>query len=282
MASDLLLWGSFFLLFLALWGTFYALLPVVRRSHGFFAPRMAKLLVRWTGVHKLSERYKAYGPLALIVIAGGALTAWAGGAFLDLAEAVHAKSAVLQNFDVFAHSWAVAHRTSGATSFFIIMTNVGGPFGDAAIAAIVAAILLIQKRFRWFAYLLITAGGGALLNLELKNYFARARPDVAEMLKRAHGYSFPSGHAMVSTVVFLALSYLAFRTAVSWKWKSAAPALGITLILAVALSRVYLGAHWMSDVAAGITCGTIWVAITTVSYETLRRIRRMRSTAIAR
>ena len=282
MASDLLLWGGFLVVFLVLWSAFYSFLPIVRHSHGFFAPRIASLLVRWTGIHRLRERYKAYAPLALIVIAGGALIAWAGDAFIDLAESVHAKSEMLQNFDVLAHSWAVAHRTTGATSFFVIMTNIGSPVGMAGIAAAVAVILLLQKRFRWVAYLVITAGGGALLNMELKRYFARARPDVAEMLKRAHGYSFPSGHAMGSTVVFGALAYLAFRTAVSWKWKSAAPALGITLILAVALSRVYLGAHWMSDVAAGITCGTIWVAVTTVSYETLRRIRRMRAPAIGR
>src|SRR6185436_286450 len=135
-----------------------------------------------------------------------------------------------------------------------------GPVGVGVIAVIAMIALVIRKRYRWLIYLAVTAGGGALLNLELKRYFERARPDVAEMLRRAHGYSFPSGHAMGSTVVFGALSYLAFRTAVHWRWKTASLALGVTLILAVALSRVYLGAHWISDVAAGIACGSAWVA----------------------
>src|SRR6266511_4110769 len=61
-----------------------------------------------------------------------------------------------------------------------------------------------------------------------------------------------SGHAMGSTVVLGAVSYLAFRTATRWRWKTACLALAWTLILGIALSRVYLGVHWSSDVAAGI------------------------------
>ena len=277
MASDLLLYGGFILLFLVLWGAIYVLLPLVRHGHAFLAPALARATVRWAGIGRYSDRFKTYAPIALIVVAGAVLTAFAGDGFLDLAELVHSQSDVLQKADAHAHLWAVQHRTSGATSFFVVMSNVGGPFGAAVIALTVAIILLIRKRYRWVLYLAVTVGGGSLLNLELKRYFARARPDVAEMLRRAHGYSFPSGHAMGSTVVFGALSYLAFRTALHWKWKTAAPALAVTLIISVALSRVYLGAHWISDVAAGIACGTMWVAITTMAYETVRRIRRLRA-----
>src|SRR5207253_8255002 len=135
------------------------------------------------------------------------------------------------------------------------MTTIGSPLGLAVLMTIVGIVLAFLRRWRWVAYLAFTFGGGELLDVELKAYFARARPAVAEALRRAQGYSFPSGHAMGSAVAFGALSYLAFRTAVGWKWKTAALALGVTLILAVALSRVYLGAHWISDVAAGIACG---------------------------
>jgi undecaprenyl-diphosphatase len=147
------------------------------------------------------------------------------------------------------------------------------------IAVIVAAVLVVKKRYAWTVYLLITAGGGALLNLELKRYFARARPDIAEMLRRSQGYSFPSGHAMGSTVVFGALSYLVVQTASNWRWKSAVIALTCTLIAAVAFSRVYLGVHWTTDIAAGVTVGVLWLTTTTVAYETLRRIRRLRAPA---
>jgi undecaprenyl-diphosphatase len=276
-ASDLILYGGFVVVFLVLWGAIYVFLPLVRHGHAVLAPTLARAAVRWAGITKFTERYKAYAPVALILLAGGVLTALAGDEFIDLAELVHAKSTVLQTADARGHAWAVAHRSSSATGFFVVITIIGGPAGVGAIAGIAAIILVVKKRYRWLTYLLFTAGGGGLLNLELKRYFARARPDIAEMLRRASGYSFPSGHAMGSTVVFGALSYLAFRTAAQWRWKTAAVALATTLILAVALSRVYLGAHWTSDVAAGIACGAIWLAVTTVAYETLRRIRRLRA-----
>jgi undecaprenyl-diphosphatase len=82
---------------------------------------------------------------------------------------------------------------------------------------------------------------------------------------------------MGSTVAFTALSYIAMRALPRTRWKSAALALAATLILFVALSRIYLGVHWVSDVGAGIVAGTLWVTATTVAYETFRRVRAIRA-----
>src|SRR5206468_9877807 len=150
------------------------------------------------------------------------------------------------------------------------------------IGGIVGIILAMKRRWRWLTYLAITCGGGVALNEWLKHYFARARPELAEALRQAHGYSFPSGHAMGSTMVFGALAYLATRVLPRWRWKAAAIALACTLILSVALSRVYLGVHWISDIAAGISAGALWVIVTTVAYEVLRRARALRTQERAR
>jgi membrane-associated phospholipid phosphatase len=264
-----MLYLAFAGVFLLLWGCFYAVLPALRRGDAL----AARLFDRLT----FGSRLKPYVPLVLILVIGGLAIAWAGDQFVDLAELVRAKNPKLENVDVRAHSWAISKRTASDTSFFELMSNIGSPVGMTSIAAIVAIVLAIRKRFRWMFYLIITAGGGALMNLELKRYFARARPDIAEMLLKASGYSFPSGHAMGSTVVLCALSYLAARTATRWRWKAACLALAWTLILSISLSRVYLGVHWISDVAAGICIGGLWVALTTVSYETARRIRLLRT-----
>jgi undecaprenyl-diphosphatase len=82
---------------------------------------------------------------------------------------------------------------------------------------------------------------------------------------------------MGSTIAFGALAYLASRSIPQWRWKSAVIALAVTLILAVSASRIYLGVHWISDIAAGIAAGGVWVTTTTVAYEVLRRIRRLRA-----
>jgi undecaprenyl-diphosphatase len=275
--------AAFAALFLILWGILHFALPFLRRIGTMLTRRLARLAARsatigrWTGyAQKRLSRFRVYLPIAVIIVCGAALTAWAGDGFLDLAELVHQNSPLLQQVDANVHDWAVSRRNGQATQFFMMMTIAGGPAGLAVIVFIAAIALIVRRRWRWLAYLAITCGGGALLNLELKRFFARARPDVAEMLRLSHGYSFPSGHAMGATVTFGALAYLAFR-AKTWRWKSAALALAMTFATAVALSRVYLGAHWISDVGAGIAAGTIWVSSTTVAYETFRRMRLLRA-----
>jgi membrane-associated phospholipid phosphatase len=263
-------------IFLVLWAVVYATLPAVKHLGQVIARLIARSARAEKFVTSTRERFKNYLPVAAILIAGALLTAWAGDGFLDLAESVRAKNAALVQTDARIHDWSITERSPGATKFFIFMTIIGGPVGVAAIVGIVAVILAILRRWRWLIYLAVTAGGGGLLNLELKRYFARARPAVAEMLRRANGYSFPSGHAMGSAVAFGALAYLAFRAIRSWPAKTAVMAFLYTLVAAIALSRVYLGVHWISDVLAGVTAGTVWVTTTTVAYETLRRIRRVR------
>ena len=222
-------------------------------------------------------RYGDYLPIVFMLLVGGAIAAWVGDQFVDLAELVVRKNSMLQQIDSQWHDMIVFARTPGDTTFFALMSVIGGPVVMGLVTAAAAVTLFLRKRHRWAIYLLVTAGGGALLNLELKRYFARARPALAEMLRRAQGYSFPSGHAMGSTVVAGALAYLAVRTLHSWRQKAAVIAFAVTFILAVAASRVYLGVHWLSDIAAGITGGLLWVVTTTVTYETFRRIRLIRA-----
>ncbi|PYQ53592.1 MAG: hypothetical protein DMF59_01490 [Acidobacteria bacterium] len=256
--------GAIAILFLILWGLFIAIARPVSHVVAFIANRTARL------------RYRDYLPVALLAVGGAIFTMWAADAFIDVAELVHAKSDLLQKFDMRIHDWAITERSPIATWVLVGATMIGSPVSVGIIVAIVATVLIIRHRYRWAIYLVGTTGMGALLLMELKRYFARARPDLAEALRRASGYSFPSGHAMGSTIVFGALGYLALRSQRTWRAKAAALAAAVTLIITIALSRVYLGVHWISDAGAGVTVGALWVTIATVAYETSRRIRAIR------
>lgn len=256
---------AFAVLFLLLWLFFR-----------FVGPPLERLLTH--SAHRLAAfRYRDYLPVFVAVAAGIGLTMLAGDAFVDLAEALQEETPELHAADARVHEWARTTRTNGATLFFTTMTLIGTPVGLGILIAIVDALLVARKRWRWAAYLLITGGLAGLLNLQLKAYFARARPELAEALRQAHGYSFPSGHAMGSTVVFGAFAYLAFRILRGWKHRSAALAFACTMILSICASRIYLGVHWISDIAAGICAGLVWLATATVGYETFRRIRMVRA-----
>ncbi|MGH9422479.1 MAG: phosphatase PAP2 family protein [Thermoanaerobaculia bacterium] len=264
-----MLFATLTVTFLILWALVYAMRPAIRG--------VRQILDRLIVHSERATRYKNYLPVLAILVAGALLAAWAGDGFMDLAESVRAKSIVLQQSDTLVHDWAIGERTNGATFFFTTVTNIGSPAGVTVVLAIVVIVLAVGRRWRWILYLIVTAGGGWLLENELKRYFARARPAVAEMLRHANGYSFPSGHAMGSAVACGALAYLAFRSIKSWPLAAAVIAFLYTFVLAVALSSVYLGVHWISDVVAGVTAGTVWVTTTTVAYETMRRIRSARS-----
>ncbi len=269
-----MLFLAFAAIFLIFWAVVYATLPAIRHLGQLLARLIARSAHVTRFVSTTRERYRNYLPVAATLIAGGLLTAWVGAGFMDLAEKVHANNGALQRLDTSVHDWAVGERTAGATIFFTTMSDIGGPPGVGVVLFVVSVVLAFRRRWRWVIYLIITAAGGGLLDLELKRYFARARPAVAEMLRAATGYSFPSGHAMGSAIAFGALAYLAFRGIRSWPARAAVIAFLYTLVAAVALSRVYLGVHWVSDVAGGIAAGTVWVTTTTVAYETMRRIRR--------
>src|SRR4051812_28702369 len=135
-------------------------------------------------VHKFvtstHERFRDYIPIAILVVAGAALTAWSGDAFIDMAEHLHDQGGKLHFVDTYVHDAALQQRTAGATAFFATMSTIGGPYGVAAVLVIAGIVLAVTRRWRWLIYLAITTGGGALLNLELKHHFARTRPDVAE------------------------------------------------------------------------------------------------------
>src|SRR5207302_4522818 len=225
-----MLFVAFVATFLILWAVVYAALPAVRHLGRLLARVMARNARVTRSVSRTHKRFRNYLPGAAIVIGGGLFTAWAGDGFIDLAEKVHNNNGALQKIDSSIHDWAVSERTSGATTFFTIMTIIGSPAALAVLLTIVGIIVAIRGRWRWLIYLAVTAGGGALLDQELKRYFARARPVAAEMLRRANGYSFPSGHAVGSAVAFGALAYLAFRAIKSWPAKTAVMALLYTLV----------------------------------------------------
>ena len=256
---------GFLLLFVLLWGVFYAAGPLLERLLSRSAQRLARF------------RYRDYLPVVVLVVIGIGVTATAGDAFLDLAEAMRAGSPEIREADARAHAWARTTRSPGATHFFTVMTIIGTPAGLAVLAALFSIYLFARKRWRWASYLFLTGSIGGLLNLQLKSYFARARPELAEALRDAHGYSFPSGHAMGSTIVFGALAYLSFRILRRWSVRAPALALCCTFIVSICVSRIYLGVHWISDIGAGVAAGLVWLITATVAYEGFRRIRLVRA-----
>ena len=207
-------------------------------------------------------------------VGAGLLAAIAAGVFfLEVAEEIRQGT---PEIDRLAYRLVRGTKGDSEELFFVTFTVIGTPVGLGILAAIAAVFLTIRRQYGWVFYLAVTCVGASVLGTSLKLYFARARPDVHEALRHAAGFAFPSGHALGSTVVFGALAYIGAHTLHRWSWRSAALALASASILSVCLSRLYLGVHWLSDVAGGIAAGIVWLAATTLAFEVLRRFWRLR------
>jgi membrane-associated phospholipid phosphatase len=265
--------------FLALWAGLHGVLPAVLRivesvlAAGVRVLRRRRRFAAWyeRGSQRLGP-LRSYWPLAAVLAGGFAIAAVTGAVFVELAERVQAGNPGLERLDQAVWHSAPRLRSPGATRLFVLLSVLGTGVALGLLVLIVAAVLVQRGRKRWAAYLLVTAAGSLGLNLGLKALFARARPDAATALWQAHGYAFPSGHAMDSAAVFGALAYLVLRATRSRRIRSACVSLAACLVAAISLSRVYLGVHWISDIVAGVGAGAVWLATTTGAYEMLRRI----------
>lgn len=138
---------------------------------------------------------------------------------------------------------------------FIIITTLGSaPVVIAGVATAGAALWYLGRR-RDALFLIFGAGGTAAINGIFKIGFARDRPDLWQHLVIENGYSFPSGHAMISSALALAIIMLAWHT----KYRLPAVIFGITYTLLVGLSRLYLGVHFPSDILAGWCISILWI-----------------------
>jgi len=138
------------------------------------------------------------------------------------------------------------------------ITALGSPAVLGLIVLATSVFLLLSGK-RWLAlFTLFAAGGGTFVVSILKEAFARPRPQLAPDGLMVYMESFPSGHAMVSAVVYLTLGALIARLTPRPLLKLYIMTVAAILTLLVGFSRIYLGAHWPSDVLAGWAIGAAW------------------------
>jgi undecaprenyl-diphosphatase len=125
----------------------------------------------------------------------------------------------------------------------------------------VVGFLLLQARYHTAIVVLATAISGELANYVMKNLFLRPRPDVVPHLRDVASTSFPSGHAMESAIIYLTLGAMLMRLAERPITKIYCIGMAIFLTLIVGISRVYLGVHYPTDVAAGWMFGFFWASL---------------------
>jgi PAP2 superfamily protein len=154
--------------------------------------------------------------------------------------------------------------------------------GAAAVTLAATLSLLLRRRVAHAALMVAALTGGQALNWALKAAFERPRPTFSDPLATATGFSFPSGHAMVSLTVYGALAFVTAASAGSRRAQLLALLSATALVLAIGFSRVYLGVHYATDVLAAYSAGVAWLALCALTLlgASRVRVRKRRSTAL--
>lgn len=220
------------------------------------------------------------GEAALLLVAAIAVEALLLGLFGELADQVSDGGTV--RLDNGVYHWLRSFASPGLDEIARLVSTMGA---EVLGGLLVLLLVYFGWRRRWgtAVSLLIVTGGAQLLNNVLKDHFHRTRPapTVVTGVIAAQTWSFPSGHAMVSAAFYLFLAYVGWRLLRGTARRIWVAAL-VGLVLLIGLSRMYLGAHYLTDVVAGYLAGACWTEAVIGAGRLLPRTRRVGPAAYRR
>lgn len=156
--------------------------------------------------------------------------------------------------------WLVRYYANPALDqAMIVVSDLGYGYPFIIFLFVVVGALAFYRRWLELFIFALCMGGGAVLNVLLKHLFARSRPDLFRVVEEM-GFSFPSGHAMVSLCLYGMSAFLLSRYLKRWPARFAVFVLAGLLTAAIGVSRIYLGVHYPTDVVAGFMAGTMWLS----------------------
>jgi undecaprenyl-diphosphatase len=181
----------------------------------------------------------------------------------------------LTQLDLSFYHWLHDNATLPGYSTWSVITALGGGMSIFWIGTGIGLILALRRRYFLLAGWATALLGGGVFDFLLKQAFARPRPQRAMEFLEQVSWSFPSGHSMGSLIAYGMLGYVISveftRSREARRWVIAACAL---MVIAVGLSRMYLGVHYLSDVLGGFCAGSLWLAACITGLEVARRLGR--------
>jgi membrane-associated phospholipid phosphatase len=188
-----------------------------------------------------------------------------GGLLLALLAVVVRQTDALSGIDSSVAEWGNRHASAWSHDALTLVTYLGETVTVTLVAILVAGVEYARTRNRWVVlFLLAVILGDKLLTEAIKQLVDRARPTL-EAVAATLGPSFPSGHTSTAAASWAAFALVAGR----WWGRRAWPALAggaVGIAVAVALSRVLLDVHWLTDVLGGLALGWAWFAACAIAF----------------
>ena len=152
-------------------------------------------------------------------------------------------------------------RTPWLTVMAVDLTALGSVTLVVLISTVALCVLLLLKDRMAALQLGAASVGAGILTSAVKNYIDRPRPEEATQLIHVSGFSYPSGHSLAAASLYLTVAILVCRHLQRTGHQIAILTMTVAIILLVGVSRIYLGVHYPSDVASGISLGTAWALL---------------------
>ena len=173
----------------------------------------------------------------------------------------------LDSFDLILYHKMVKYMSPTLTLIIKIITNIGGPL----IVVGICAFMVFNPKIRWKFGIMTTFGAilSFLVNWGIKLLFARERPTILPLVEEG-SYSYPSGHAAVSVVMYLLLATYIYQNIKNKILKYILMVLCVVFPIIIGLSRVYLGTHYMTDIVGGWIIGLLMTLICYKLYKSLK------------
>ena len=215
-------------------------------------------LLRWLG--------KPLGVLLLISAGGLGLATLLGWLFSEVYESVTDGTGIA-GFDLPVLEVMVGHRTPASAAAVTWFTQTAGPIGMPILGAVAAVLTALHARRVTPVILTVVAGAGSLaMTIAVKGLVGRNRPPLAEAVPPFESSaSFPSGHSLNAIVIIGIVVYSLVLTLKARWARVVTIVVGTAYALAVGLSRVYLGHHWLSDVIGAWLLGLAWLLVVIVA-----------------
>ena len=160
-------------------------------------------------------------------------------------------------FDNWIYSMISQTINPGLTQFLKVITNFGGPIGIICVLVLFSVFIKNKSytKYIWLNVIIVF-----IMNQILKLSFFRARPDINRLVEES-GFSFPSGHSMVSTALYGFLIYVIYKEVINEKSRNILILVLTMLVAVIGISRIYLGVHYASDVLAGMAVSVAYLVI---------------------
>ncbi len=160
-----------------------------------------------------------------------------------------------------------AHRTFGLTRYFLEITALGSASVLTTVTLLLLALLAGARLWRNFLQLLLVGLATPLLSSTLKNFAGRERPALEVRLDYVSSFSFPSGHSLAASAIYLTLAFMLLPLLKTRRRQVIFLFLTALFVAIIGLSRIYLGVHFLSDVAGGFCVGTGFACLMHIGFD---------------